>query len=143
MNIPLPPGGGHDTYLKSMEKLVLPALHRFDPDVIIVACGFDASGVDPLSRMIASADTFAQMTGQLMAAAEILCDGRIMMTHEGGYSELHVPFCGHAVLQKMSGSSIHAADPLDPRMRAQQPDARTNAYFASIIDSHVSHFFDK
>lgn len=142
MNIPLPPGGGHDTYLKTMAKLVVPALRNFAPDVIIVACGFDASGVDPLSRMIASADTFAQMTQQLMTAADTLCDGRIMMAHEGGYSELHVPFCGHAVLQTMARSGIHAEDPLDPRLRAQQPDEKTNAYFASVIDGHVSHFFD-
>ena len=142
MNIPLPPGGGHETYLASMEKLVVPALHRFKPDVIIVACGFDASGVDPLSRMVASAETFSLMTQHLMTAADTLCDGRLMMTHEGGYSELHVPFCGHAVLQQMSGSTIHAEDPLDPRMRAQQPDARTRAYFASIIDSYVTHYFD-
>ena len=53
MNIPLPPGGGHQTYLCAMEQLIIPKLTQFKPDVVIVACGFDASGVDPLSRMIA------------------------------------------------------------------------------------------
>ena len=52
LNIPLYPGGGHASYLTAMERLVLPALARFAPDIVVVACGFDASGVDPLSRMI-------------------------------------------------------------------------------------------
>ena len=99
LNIPLPPGAGHKAYVTAVEKLVLPSLAHFKPDVIIVACGFDASGVDPLSRMLCSAETYRQMTRQMLQAADTLCDGRLVMAHEGGYSEVHVPFCGHAVLQ--------------------------------------------
>jgi len=83
-----------------------------------VACGFDASGVDPLSRMLCGADSFAAMTRLLMD----FTNGRLVMAHEGGDSEMHVPFCGHAVLTEMSGSAIHAADPLAARIKGQQPD---------------------
>ena len=62
MNIPLLPGGGHETYLYAMRRLVLPKLAAFRPDIVIVACGFDASGVDPLSRMLCGSDTFRVMT---------------------------------------------------------------------------------
>ena len=37
---------------------------------------------------------FRLMTRQVMAAAADLCSGRLVLVHEGGYSELHVPFCG-------------------------------------------------
>ncbi len=140
MNIPLPPGAGHDTYLYAMERLVLPRLHDFKPDVIIVACGFDASGVDPLSRMLCSAETFRLMTRQLMQAAETLCNGRFVMAHEGGYSEVHVPFCGHAVLQEMSGSSIDAGDTLGARIAGQQPNAAMQAVFSGMIDDMAKGF---
>ena len=33
-----------------------------------------------------------------------------MMAHEGGYSEVYVPFCGHAVLQEMSGSDDYRTE---------------------------------
>jgi acetoin utilization deacetylase AcuC-like enzyme len=50
------------TYLEAMERLVLPTLQAFQPDAIVVACGFDASGTDPLSRMMAGSDTFQALT---------------------------------------------------------------------------------
>ena len=118
LNIPLLPGGGHDTYLYAMRRLVLPKLQAFKPDVVIVACGFDASGVDPLSRMLCGSDTFQEMTRALMQ----ITGNRLVMAHEGGYSEVHVPFCGHAVLEELSGSAVTAADPLKARITGQQPD---------------------
>ena len=45
-----------------MERLALPAIRAFKPDVLIIACGFDPSAFDPLSRMLASAETFRTMT---------------------------------------------------------------------------------
>lgn len=138
LNVPLPPGTGHAGYLMAMERLVLPALSAFRPDVIIVACGFDASGVDPLSRMMAGSHTFGAMTQMVMEAASELCGGRLVMAHEGGYSELHVPFCGHAVLEQMSGSAIRAEDPLGPRIAGQQPAADFNAFVEQRIAEMVS-----
>ncbi len=69
LNIPLPPGTGHKGYLEAMDRLALPAIRAFAPDAIVVACGFDASAVDPLSRMMATADTFRQMTRRTMDLA--------------------------------------------------------------------------
>lgn len=128
MNIPLPPGSGHQTYLSAIDRIVSPALRWFKPDVIVVACGFDASGVDPLSRMLASAETFGVMTKMLMGIAGDICAGRLVLAHEGGYSEVHVPFCGHAVVEALSGSSIKAEDPFGPRIAGQQPTARFQAF---------------
>ncbi|QPH55504.1 class II histone deacetylase [Pontivivens ytuae] len=141
INVPLPPGAGHDAYLHAMERVVRPALTRHAPEVIVVACGYDASGVDPLARMLAGSDTFAAMTASVMAAAEELCDGRLMMAHEGGYSEVHVPFCGHAVLATMAGSPITAQDPLGPRIAAHQPDARVQALHRELI-GEIAEYHD-
>lgn len=134
LNVPLPPGSGHRTYIAAMEKLVQPQVTAFKPDVVIVACGFDASGVDPLARMLAGSDTFQEMTTQVRDLAEALCGGRLVMVHEGGYSELHVPFCGHAVLAEMCGSDIAAPDPLAARITAQQPSDAFNAFAMGLID---------
>lgn len=140
INIPLPPGSGHQTYLSAIDRIVSPALRSFKPDVIIVACGFDASGVDPLSRMLASADTFGVMTKTLMGIAGEICSGRLVCAHEGGYSEVHVPFCGHAVVQALSGSNITAEDPFGPRIAGQQPTARFQAFQDGWIDELTEHF---
>lgn len=134
LNIPLPPGAGHRTYLEVMERIVLPALDDFAPEAIVIACGYDAGIYDPLARMLATADTFAEMTRMVKSAAERLCQGRLLLVHEGGYSEAYVPFCGHATIAALSGSAITAPDPMAEAGVARQPNARTEAFFSSLID---------
>ncbi|WP_133489171.1 class II histone deacetylase [Aliiroseovarius marinus] len=141
MNLPLPPGAGHATYLEAMERIILPAIRAHEPEVIVVANGYDAAVIDPLSCMLATADTFRQMTRMVMALADDICDGRVMMAHEGGYSEVYVPFCGHAVLEEMSGSGIHAADPLAEAFAIRQPNAKAEAFFSDQLGD-LSDFFN-
>jgi acetoin utilization deacetylase AcuC-like enzyme len=111
LNVPLPPGSGDGAYLEAIKRVVLPALQRFKPDLIVVACGFDASAADPLGRMMVTSDGYRQMTALLMGQANELCSGRMMMTHEGGYSAHYVPYCGLAVLEQLSGVSSGLVDP--------------------------------
>lgn len=141
MNVPLPPGTGHAGYLEAMERLVLPALEAFEPDAIVVACGYDASAVDPLSRMLATAQTFREMTRMMIETAADLCDGRLTLVHEGGYSEAYVPFCGHAVLEELSGSRITAPDPLADTFVARQPGPRFDAFVSALIGEMEAYFF--
>ncbi|MEZ5754086.1 MAG: class II histone deacetylase [Paracoccaceae bacterium] len=134
LNIPLPPGTGHKGYLEAFQRLVLPALHAHKPDAILIACGFDAAALDPLGRMLATADTFRQMTRLTRQAAETLCHGRLLAVHEGGYSEAYVPFCGHAVIEDLAQSPITAPDPLAATLAARQPDTRFDAFLSAWID---------
>jgi len=133
LNIPLPPGTGHTGYLAAMDRLALPAIRDFAPDVLIIACGYDAAANDPLGRMLATAETFAMMTRQVLALADDVCDGKLLMVHEGGYSETYVPFCGHNVLQEMSGSLITAPDPFAEVFPLRQPDPRFDAFLDAWI----------
>ena len=138
LNIPLPPGTGHDGYLAAMDRLALPAIRAFAPDLIIVACGYDAAANDPLGRMLATAETFRAMTERVMALSDDLCDGRLVLVHEGGYSETYVPFCGHAVLEALTGSATRAPDPFADVFAARQPDAR----FAAFLDGWLTEMED-
>ena len=129
LNIPLFPGGGHAVYTYAFDKIVIPKLRKFQPDIVVVACGFDASGVDPLSRMLCGSNTFVDLTKRLLGSV----NSGLVFAHEGGYSEVHVPFCGHSVLQALSGSTVTVDDPLASRINLQQPDvAFDNLQFERI-----------
>lgn len=121
INIPLLPGGGHRSYVRAVERIVLPALERFRPELVIIACGLDANGVDPLARMLATSETFRAMTRLVRQAAGALCGGRVVAVHEGGYAEVAVPFCGLAVIEELSGHRTEVEDPFLPLLTAQQP----------------------
>ena len=112
INVPLPPGTGPAGYLYVMDEVVIPALDRFQPDMILIACGFDASVLDPLGRQMLAASSFAELTRRVMAAADRLCGGRITVAHEGGYNPTYVPYCGLAVMETLSGHDTGFTDPL-------------------------------
>jgi acetoin utilization deacetylase AcuC-like enzyme len=111
LNVPLPAGSGRGAYLAALERVVLPALERFRPELIVVACGFDAGALDPLGRMLLPASTFGEMTAIVRDTAARLCSGRLVLSHEGGYSAGHVPFCGLAAIEALSGLSAGIDDP--------------------------------
>jgi acetoin utilization deacetylase AcuC-like enzyme len=67
-------------------------------------------------------------------AARDLCDGRLVLSHEGGYSEVYVPFCGHAVMEQLTGSAITAPDPFEERFQDRQPSARFDAFAFGLLD---------
>jgi acetoin utilization deacetylase AcuC-like enzyme len=112
INIPMPPGSGVGAYIAAFERVVVPALHQFKPELIVVASGLDASAYDPLGRMMLHSECYRQMTNMMMQAASGLCGGRLVLAHEGGYSELYVPFCGLAIMEELSGIRTEIADPI-------------------------------
>jgi len=127
LNVPLPAGSGTQAYLVALEQVVLPALEAFRPALIVVACGFDASAFDPLGRQLLHSDSFRALTAAVVEAADRMCEGRLVLAHEGGYSSFYVPFCGLAALETLTGRRTAVVDPFlalvaDTPGQALQPD---------------------
>jgi acetoin utilization deacetylase AcuC-like enzyme len=110
INVPLPPGSGTGCYAYAFQRIVMPALERFQPDLIFVSSGFDASYADPLAAMMMSSEGFRDMATQLKDAAERMCGGKIIFAHEGGYSKDYVPFCAVAVIEALAGKRSAVVD---------------------------------
>ncbi len=111
INVPLPPGSGVGAYEAVYERVVLPALLSYRPQLIVVPSGFDAGAHDPLGRMMMHSQGYKVLTQKLMQVADQICNGRIVMCHEGGYNPATVPFCGLAVLEALSGIDTGVVDP--------------------------------
>ncbi|MDP0925453.1 class II histone deacetylase, partial [Klebsiella pneumoniae] len=76
-------GAGDDSWRYALETIVIPALARVEPELIIIACGYDANAMDPLARMQLHSDRFRSMTEQVLQAENRLCGGKLVMVHEG------------------------------------------------------------
>lgn len=103
INIPLPPGSGPGAYLASFERVVLPAVRRFDPELIVIASGLDAASNDPTARMMLNPESYRQLTRMMMTLADEVCDGRLVLSHEGGYDATLAPFCALAIFEELTG----------------------------------------
>ena len=114
INVPLPPGSGSGAYYSALEKVILPAISQFEPDLIVVACGLDAAVNDPTARMLLTPESYRTLTRMLMQTADKVCAGRIAMVHEGGYEPTTTPFCALAIIEELSGISTAVTDNGDP-----------------------------
>ena len=81
LNIPLYPGGGIAEYLGAFESLVVPFLSKFEPDLLIVSAGFDATASDPLASMTLAPSDYGTFTGYCLQITR-----RIAFGLEGGYA---------------------------------------------------------
>jgi acetoin utilization deacetylase AcuC-like enzyme len=86
INIPLPASTGFETYEPIFRQVIAPAADRFDPQLMLVSAGFDAHWDDPLGQMNLSTAGFARLTGIIIELAQTLCQARLVMVQEGGYS---------------------------------------------------------
>ena len=69
VNVPMPAGTGDDGYLRALDETVLPAVERFEPDLLLASAGFDAWNGDPLGGMALSVGGFARIGERLRSAA--------------------------------------------------------------------------
>lgn len=118
LNVPMHPGSGHGAYLHAFETVVVPALDRFKPELIVVPSGFDSSALDPLGRNMAYSTTFRLMTRMIKDAAARLCGGKLLLIHEGGYSAAYAPFCAAAAVEELLGADTVIEDPFLPILEA-------------------------
>lgn len=132
LNVPLPEGSGTGAYLTAMREVVIPALRRFGPELIVVASGLDASAFDPLGRQVLHSDAYREMTELVLEVATDRCDGRLAFIHEGGYSEAYVPFCGVAILEVLLGER-RVTDPFLPFL-TPRPAQALQPHQQAVID---------
>ena len=85
LNVPLTAGGGDGVYRAAFERVILPALDDYKPELVLVSAGFDASARDPLAEMTLTADAFGWMARALRGVADRHAGGRLLMALEGGY----------------------------------------------------------
>jgi acetoin utilization deacetylase AcuC-like enzyme len=103
VNLPLPPGTGNEIWLKTLEQLALPAVVAHQPQLILVSCGFDALGTDPLANLELDWRAYAQAMERICQVAASSCSGRVAVVLEGGYDLGQMPLAATACALALAG----------------------------------------
>ncbi|WP_428394828.1 hypothetical protein [Lichenicoccus sp.] len=117
----------------AFERLVVPAVRDFKPDLIIVGSGLDANIIDPLSRLLLHSDSYRELATMMMTLAGEVCGGRLAMIQEA-----YVPFCGLAIMETLAAHRTKVADPALEIFQGWQPSERFDAYARGVIDDYAS-----
>ncbi len=85
-NAPLRAGDGKQQFQEAFQTRILPSLHDFAPDFLLISAGFDAHRDDPLAQIRLVEEDFVWVTEKLLELAEKHAGGRVVSTLEGGYN---------------------------------------------------------
>jgi len=110
VNIPLPAGTGDRGYCAAFEQLVVPIGLQYRPQLLIISAGQDANWLDPLAQMMMSMAGFRQISELMVSLADDVCEGRLVMLQEGGYSAAYVPYCTVAAVEPLLGVDLGITD---------------------------------
>jgi acetoin utilization deacetylase AcuC-like enzyme len=103
LNVPLSAGHGDGDFIGIFQKILKPVALEFAPDLVLVSAGFDIYEHDPLGGMRVTAEGFGAMTRCLLDLADACCDGKLVVTLEGGYHLQGLRASVKAVLKEMAG----------------------------------------
>ncbi|KAI3461251.1 hypothetical protein Pfo_017914 [Paulownia fortunei] len=99
LNIPLPNGSGDRGYAHAMTELVIPAIEKFEPAMMVLVVGQDSSAFDPNGRQCLTMEGYRKIGQIVREMADKHCDGSLLIVQEGGYHVTYSAYCLHATLE--------------------------------------------
>lgn len=106
LNVPLSAGDGDAAVIGALQHSILPAVHSFQPDIILVSAGFDAHVDDPLGGLRVTDEGFRALASLTWDVAREVCGGRLIAVLEGGYHPVATARCVADMVVILDGSSI-------------------------------------
>jgi len=100
LNIPLPPGAD-DAAFAAAWPAVLAHVAAAEPDFIILQCGADSLGGDPLAHLRLTPASHRLAAASLARLAERAGHGRLLALGGGGYNRANIAAAWNAVLEAL------------------------------------------
>lgn len=132
INLPLPPSTSEEGFDMAMERVILPMLDEFQPELIINSAGQDNHYTDPITNMNFTAQGYARLNRMLNPDICVL---------EGGYAiEGALPYTNLGIILAMAGmDTSHVKEPdYDPANFVQT--AEMNNYIEDICTQALALF---
>lgn len=85
INVPLPAGSGRAAIWDALQTKLLPAVHQFQPELVLISAGFDSRIGDPLGDFLLTDQDFHDLTQFVLAIADQYAGGKVVSLLEGGY----------------------------------------------------------
>ena len=103
LNLCLPPGSNDDDVVTLYREVLPPVVERYQPEIILVAAGFDALADDPLSNMAMTAAGFAALSELVASLGPGRGGAPMLLVLEGGYDPDQLTACVRQVLMTLQG----------------------------------------
>ena len=88
LNIPLPKGVSDDEYFNHFLERVIPSMKSFNPDIILIAAGFDGLATDPINIFQLTPNVYPRLLHSIKSVTP-----KIGLILEGGYDPNGIQSC--------------------------------------------------
>ncbi|WP_163512164.1 hypothetical protein [Fodinicola acaciae] len=112
VNIELPLGTGDAGYAAGWKLVVRPIIEQYDPQLLIISSGQDASAYDPNGRQCLTMRGFHRLGMLTRELAAAVTGGRFVAVQEGGYHLSYAAYCLHATCEGFLGRPAELGDPI-------------------------------
>jgi len=127
INVPVPHGSDAETWMSTLEYVIIPAAFEFAPQLVLISAGFDAHRDDPLGHCLLEASGFAQMACHVRDMAKLL-GAPVGAVLEGGYRPAALTESMLATIAALSGVGTAVSLAPDP-------------FVTSRVAAHIGHFW--
>jgi acetoin utilization deacetylase AcuC-like enzyme len=135
INMPLLPGAMDEHYVGALERVAIPALEEYQPELLLVSAGYDAHHLDHLSYSNLTVRAYHQMTSLLVAAAAKHCEGRMVVVLEGGYHDEALRRGVENTLRAMVGEPALETDDQAPELHPNQRETIEQS-LEHVVETH-------
>ncbi len=133
VNVPLPAGVGDAGFARIYSEVLSPLAERFRPELILVSAGYDAHWDDPLAGLRLSLGGYWGLAQTVVALADRLCEGRLVVTLEGGYN---LEVLSHGVADTCRALLGDAAPGPDPLGASPSPERAVTDVLQAVREIH-------
>lgn len=119
VNVPLPAYAGDGAYEQIADRIFLPFVQSFQPQLILISVGFDAHWSDPITMLGLSTAGYWMLAKKVTALAEAYCNGKIVFVLEGGYDPVNVANGAEGIFLAATGKGELETDDRNPN---KEPD---------------------
>ncbi|GAB4305031.1 MAG: histone deacetylase [Promethearchaeota archaeon] len=137
VNVPQPPTMSDASVKRVRDEVLAPILRDFRPQFLLCSIGFDALYSDPITNLAWTVQGYGEFVAALKGWAEELCEGRLLLTLEGGYDLKNLARASLNVVCGLTGRPFLEAD-----ARVQE-DPRIKAYVAEQLLPKLKSTFSK
>jgi len=116
VNLPLTRDLEDPDMVRIYEGILAPVVRRYQPQLILVAAGFDGHRDDPIGRSLLSEKAYGELTALLLALREESGLPPVLFALEGGYDPPSLARCVQEVLRALQSETrpafgVHALTP--------------------------------
>ncbi len=105
VNAPFPAGFGDAEYYHVYNEVLKPIALEYRPELVLVSAGFDPYVRDPLGAMEVTGAGFGALAAIVQEIANRTCNGKVLLTLEGGYDPEGLRQGIRAVLNALLGQT--------------------------------------